>query len=103
MPDFRLEILADASKATGGERNQAYGPPTINMDNIADLWNAYLRGRKESDAVSYVALTGEDVAWMMVLTKMARAFGSFHPDNYVDAAAYSAIAGECRQDWEKDE
>jgi len=102
MPEFRLKILDDAATLTGVDRQKAYGPPTVNMEHIADLWNAYLRGRAAADCVSFIALTGEDVAWMMVLTKMARSFASFHPDNYVDAAAYSAIAGECRQDWEKE-
>ena len=37
----------------------------------------------------------EDVAWMMTMLKAARALGGYHEDNYVDAAAYAAIAGEC--------
>jgi hypothetical protein len=37
---------------------------------------------------------------MMVLLKMARSNNGwpYHEDNYVDAAAYAAIAGECRID-----
>jgi hypothetical protein len=40
----------------------------------------------------------------MVLTKMTRSFQSgFHFDNYVDASAYAAIAGECREIvWEEE-
>jgi hypothetical protein len=35
---------------------------------------------------------------MMVLLKMARSDAEgYHEDNYVDAAAYAAIAGECRK------
>jgi hypothetical protein len=44
-------------------------------------------------------LTAEDVAWLNVLQKMARTFnGSSKPDTYIDAATYSAIAGECAEE-----
>jgi hypothetical protein len=54
------------------------------------LWTAYLDRE--------VVITAEDVAWMMVLLKMARSGADgYHEDNYIDAAAYAAIAGECRK------
>jgi hypothetical protein len=64
--------------------------------------NAYINSKQRCIARtrdSYeVALNAEDVAWIMVLVKMARSFQpGYHPDNYTDAAAYSAIAGECRE------
>jgi hypothetical protein len=87
----RLRILSRASEVTGGERQDSYGPVKMNLQRIADLWMAYL----SPGAI----ITAEDVAWMMVLLKMARSSAhGYHEDNYVDAAAYAAIAGECRID-----
>ncbi len=87
----RLRILARAAEVTGGERQDSYGPVKMNLQRIADLWTAYLD--------CGVKLSPEAVAWMMVLLKMARSRADgYHEDNYIDAAAYSAIAGECRID-----
>lgn len=62
------------------------------MDNIAILWMAYLQVKTGQ----LVPIEAEDVAWMMSLLKTARSVNAYHEDNYVDAAAYAAIAGECR-------
>ena len=57
--------------------------------NIAKLWTAYLD--KE--------ITAHDAAVMMALLKVARTkFGQPTSDTYVDAAAYMAIAGECKHE-----
>jgi hypothetical protein len=87
----RLRILARAAEVTGGERQDSYGPVKQNLQRIADLWTAYLD--------CGVKLSPEAVAWMMVLLKMARSEADgYHEDNYIDGAAYAAIAGECRID-----
>jgi hypothetical protein len=87
----RLRILARAAEVTGGERQDSYGPVKMNLQRIADLWTTYLDRE--------VVITAEDAAWMMVLLKMARSNNGwpYHEDNYIDAAAYAAIAGECRK------
>jgi hypothetical protein len=108
-PRSTRETMLNTAKAlTCGDRNQSYGPPEENLANIASLWEAYLNTnqrcfRREEDDWK-VKLTSEDVAWLLVLTKMARSFQpGFHFDNYVDASAYSAIAGECREIvWEEE-
>ena len=104
----RETMLNTAKALTCGDRNKSYGPPHDNLSDCAALWEAYLNTnlrcfRRDDDGWK-VQLTSEDVAWMMVLTKMARSFQSgFHFDNYVDASAYSAIAGECREIvWEEE-
>ena len=87
----RLRILARAAEVTGGERQDSYGPVKPNLQRIAELWTTYLD--------CGVTLTPESVAWMMVLLKMARSDAcGYHEDNYIDAAAYCGIAGECRID-----
>ena len=98
----REAMLNTAKVLTCGDRNKSYGPPEENLANIASLWEAYINTnqrcfRREENGWK-VKLTSEDAAWLLSLTKMARSFQpGFHFDNYVDAAAYSAIAGECRE------
>jgi hypothetical protein len=97
----RVRTLETAIKLTGGDRNKSYGPPFDTLSDCAELWNAYINTKQAcieatADGSYSVRLRAEDVAWLMTLVKMARSFQSgYHPDNYTDAAAYSAIAGEC--------
>lgn len=98
----REGILNTAKALTCGDRNKSYGPPYDNLSDCAALWEAYINAKEGcfvQDGGSYaVRITAEDVAWLMSLVKMTRTFYSgYHHDNYVDAAAYSAIAGECRE------
>ncbi len=90
----RIKILNRARELTVGDRNEAYGPPWDNLNDCAKLVSAYINGKYDSD----LQLTAEDVAHFMQLVKMARTFhGEYRPDNYIDNAAYGAIAGECRK------
>lgn len=90
----REGILNTSKHLTCGDRNASYGPPYDNLSDCANLWEAYLKSKGDCA----VHLTAEDVAWMMTLVKMTRSFApGYHRDNYVDAAAYAAIAGECRE------
>ena len=92
----RVQTLETAIGLTNGDRNRTYGPPINNLTDCAELWNAYIRAKQR--ATNNLELDAEDVAWMMVLVKMTRSFQSgYHADNYTDATAYSAIAGECRE------
>ena len=92
----RVQTLETAISLTGGDRDRTYGPPINNLTDCAELWNAYIRTKQR--ATDNLQLDAEDVAWMMVLVKMTRSFqAGYHADNYTDATAYSAIAGECRE------
>jgi len=92
----RVQTLETAIGLTNGDRNKAYGPPINNLTDCAELWNTYIRAKQR--ATDKLELDAEDVAWLMVLVKMTRSFQEgYHPDNYTDASAYSAIAGECRE------
>jgi hypothetical protein len=91
-----VQTLETAISLTNGDRNRTYGPPINNLTDCAELWNAYIRAKQR--ATNNLELDAEDVAWMMVLVKMTRSFqAGYHADNYTDATAYSAIAGECRE------
>lgn len=80
----REEVLTLANQAVNGEREQTYGSPEDSFDRIAHLWSAYLE----------VALSGLDVAKMMILFKLARTREQAYLDNWVDIAGYAACAGE---------
>lgn len=94
---IRETILSEATNLTSKERNQAYGEPIVNLGNIADLWTTYINGKFAGTAVdpNRFKIEASDVAFMNVLQKIARTFQGSLKDNYVDAAAYVAIAGEC--------
>jgi len=81
------DLLVEANKLVGGDRQKDYGDKVDNHSNIAKLWSAYLD----------IPVTAHDVALMMVLLKMARTkLGAISRDTYVDMAAYGAIAGEIK-------
>lgn len=97
MPS-RKQLLETAIQLTTSDRNKEYGDPWENLTNIAGLWQAYMfakYGGKVIDPIQF-ELSAEDVAWLNVLQKIARTFtGAPKQDTYANAAAYSAIAGEC--------
>ena len=83
------KALETAKELVTGPRAKTYGDKIRNHCNIAKLWTAYLD--KE--------ITAHDAAVMMALLKVARTkFGQPTSDTYVDAAAYMAIAGECKHE-----
>ena len=88
---FAADMLEDAVDLITGPRAESYGPVDENHDRIASLWNGWLGARREPAA----PLTAHDALVMMALLKLARTqCGGGARDNYVDAAAYAALAGE---------
>ena len=84
------EILSEATRLVGTDRQKDYGDKVENHKNIAKLWSAYLD----------VKIEAHDVAIMMALLKVARTtLGAVSKDTYIDMSAYSAIAGEIK--WRK--
>jgi hypothetical protein len=85
------DILSQASKLVGGDRQKTHGDKLQNHQNIARLWSAYLRNRINPTA----EISALDVALMMALLKISRTqLGEQNPDDYIDGAGYMAIAGE---------
>jgi hypothetical protein len=94
----RGQILNTAKSLTTGDRNKSYGPPIYNLTTYANLCQAYMDGRGlDSSAIQEITpLDAVDMAIFMVLAKVSRiAANRGHKDNYIDGAAYMAIAGEC--------
>jgi len=77
-------ILEQAKTLTNNDRQQSYGTPLSNFTRIANLWSSYLE----------IDITPEQAAMCMALVKVSRSMQSKEVDNYIDGAAYFAIAGE---------
>lgn len=85
------KILTDAAAIVAGARNTTHGEKERSFGVIANLWNAYLQGRRDPAA----PISARDVVQCMVLLKIARTVqGQPVTDHFLDAAGYSAIAGE---------
>jgi hypothetical protein len=85
-------VLQTAAELTSVDRNETYGDCLVNHQAFGELlsWYAKWSGKLEEKSVAH------DAAIMQALTKLARiAVGRFHRDNYIDGAAYLAIAFEC--------
>lgn len=88
------EITNKASELVSGDRAKTHGDKTDNHQRIADLWNGFLAAANKRP---FRPLDAHDVANMMECLKIARRYtGDFNPDDYVDGAGYSAVAGEVR-------
>lgn len=83
-------ILETAMEVTSGERRRDYDHAIPNHERIAKLWNAYLDSRKYPEA----AISGLDVATMMILLKIARACHTPTRDTYVDIAGYAKCCSQ---------
>lgn len=87
----RAQILDTAKSLTLGDRNKAYGEPKDNLTIFAGLVSEYLSAEYPG-----IKLDAVDAAMIMVLAKVSRVTANKgHVDNFVDGAAYFAIAGEC--------
>jgi hypothetical protein len=95
----RQQLLTEAFELTSKDRNNSYGSPEDNFQNIADYWNTYMsqRGIIDTHHVNTILLTAQDVGQLMILLKMARiATNLDHRDSLVDIAGYAACAEDCR-------
>jgi hypothetical protein len=94
----RQKLLDEAYAITSKERNQAYGNPEDNFQNIADSWNAYFKAKyRNVKDVQLWMISPQDVAHLMILMKMARLAGNpNHRDSLVDIAGYAACGEDCR-------
>lgn len=81
----RTDILEAASQCITVDRAATHGDAENSFGLIAAYWAAHLDAE----------VSAHDVAVMMTLFKLARIKGNpLHADSYVDAAGYTALAGE---------
>lgn len=77
------EVLQDRS-TVGGRHEDSF-------EYIANLWTEYITiVLPQNEGV----LTKKDVAFMMILLKIARELETKHPDNIIDVIGYAALAYE---------
>ena len=74
-------------------RQESHGDTFKNHEQIAEFWNTYLDAKLKPMA----SITPDEVAMMIGLLKVSRSqVGKHNIDDYVDGAAYMAIAGELK-------
>lgn len=89
----RKKILESAMCCVCGDRED-YGTPERNFELIGEMWTTYLKAKCVSPEAD-VYISGEDVATLMCLFKIARiATGRGKTDSSIDLAGYAACAGE---------
>ena len=89
---LRAKDLLTNAADTIAERSRTHGHYDLTMLRTSKLWSDYLE--REIDPM--------DVAICMALVKLARIMEArgHHDDNFLDAVAYMAIAGELAvKDW----
>ena len=87
------EILMKAAELVSKSRQESHGDTFKNHAQIAEFWNIYLDDKLKPLA----SITADEVAMMMGLVKISRSqVGKHNVDDYVDGAAYMAIAGELK-------
>ena len=75
-------ITAEAIDKVRNDRQELYGHPKVNFERIAKFWNNYL------ELTPANRITVQDVAWMMILLKVAREIEHPHRDNRIDVVGY---------------
>lgn len=88
------------------ERGKAYGSPLVNFRRIADLWNAYISNRYADNGwrncsmgCTTEVLNENDVAQLMILSKMARLMESpGHRDSVVDILGYGETLAQMHEE-----
>lgn len=80
-----MSILDQAAKITSKDRQEKYGHPADNFNNIADSWNTYLNARPEPQA----EVNARDVGMMMILLKVMRDAHMIDIDDLIDIAGYA--------------
>jgi hypothetical protein len=89
------EILMKAADLVSNSRQDSHGDTLKNHEQIAEFWNIYLDNKLKPMA----SITPDEVAMMLGLLKVSRSqVGKHNIDDYVDGAAYIAIAGELKLD-----
>lgn len=92
-------VALEAFTTTRMNRQMEYGHPVINFYRFGTFLADYLR--MEGLLVPGTWITPRHVAWIMVLTKVARDIETDKRDNWVDTAGYADCLGRMDQ-WMRD-
>lgn len=85
-------VLERAQELIHGDREADYGDPKENMQCVADMWDAYLRGGIDNDNADRIPVTAHDVCAMLIMLKLARMQEKgYHDDGVVDVCGYGGL------------
>jgi len=89
MTSCRSKMLKEVVALVDKHRNAEYGDPMLVMDKVANMFDQYLKGKKNKQFVA------EDVVMFNIIQKAVRL--SFNPnsaDSWKDIAGYASIGFE---------
>ena len=79
------DLFNEVLETVMGPRQDTYGTPHNSFQQIAELWEAYLKRRTDGP------IEPQDVANMMILMKVSRSATGKHHDSIVDIIGYAAL------------
>lgn len=86
---IRSDILDETKQLLSGERQVQYGPPEVNFQRIAQLWDIQFPEYSRVEP-----FTPEKVAFALLGVKVARQIQGYKRDTCVDLAGYAALIAE---------
>lgn len=90
-PSKKEDILEEALRITGGDRQASYGPPDQDFRRTGDMWTGLFRDMLKDG----VAFEPFHVAQAMILLKMSRQLHHRKRDNWTDTAGYARCGALC--------
>lgn len=88
-------ITDEAVRIVGGDRNDDYGPPSVDLDNIGRCWGATLANHF---GTPYQTIPAHVVALLMIQLKCVRAAHRYTHDSLVDVVGYAICADQSSPD-----
>ena len=93
-----MKIEEEAREAVDGPRGHHYGPPQVNHERTAILWNAYCDARNlEVGVDGQFVFVPTDVCNFNILQKMSRDMHYQIRDNLVDQIGYIINIAKLRE------
>lgn len=93
------DILEEALRITGGDRQNQYGPPDQDFRRVAGMMNALFADKLKEGA----AFEPFNIAQLMILMKMSRQLHQRKRDNWTDTAGYARCGQLCDEQAKKDQ
>lgn len=87
------DILEEALRITGGDRQNQYGPADQDFRRTAEMWSGLFRDMLKEG----VSFEPYHIAQAMILLKMSRQLHQRKRDNWVDTAGYARCGQVCDQ------
>jgi hypothetical protein len=87
------DILEEALRITGGDRQNQYGPPDQDFRRTAEMWSGLFRDMLKEG----ISFEPYHIAQAMILLKMSRQLHQRKRDNWVDTAGYARCGQVCDQ------